>query len=1267
MRSNQHFTNYVQSIQSFAKLCIDENEIDELIERLDASKYLKSFIDLPFDAAHDKDCRNLLQIAAAKGLTKLIHFLISKEANLDYNSDGYTALFYAVRNGQLESVRELIAAGANIKIKSGNKFPLTITATMNNRSKILALLLESGLDPDAADHNGDSPLHHAAFENCIECADILIQAGADIDHASEDGSRAVHYAAAQGHAEFLSFLISETNVEIDVPRHNGSTAMSMAAIKGHSKCIEVLADAGVKIDDSNTNKPLLFTMLAADNAECMRALHKAGANVNVVVDEMSLIFNAILLNRTECLKVLIECGANVEVKNVNNETVCHVAVYMKSVDLLKMVIDAGAPVNSKDTKGVTPFLLAALSDSVDCLNFLIAHGVDIQQTDYYGNNSLILAAKAGNLACIKILSQYIPIDAANELGETALYWSAQCGNTECVEALIALGADVNHRNEDGSFALYTAARNGHEKCMALLLNAGANSQQANDYGETAYSAAKRISSETCVLFDSQPAPPAMTLHAWDKNLNSEFIKKTADLPGQSAYLRYANCFGYGFIDNGFCLGISLSFSTSFWISVLTAEEGIFTFYKRLFKLYSLSTTPDTEVNSATIIEFLSFFDRVKLLQDSQSFCQYHHDLLPALLVNASSIEKQYFLEDLVQPLVFNLPDNRSIKRENVYNNAGVFTLNELQDLLDCLVKYLGSLPIELNLFSNRHVITLCYCPTTKDWLLFDANRMKIRAYNSADKSRQWRLVNKIMLALDCHKSQLILQYNLTSINLFKTDLTAQLQLLEKDNIWINIHKLKKYKLTATDNKGDNLLLSSCRLSMCIDITTLINAYKDIISIHDSIEQLITKSGIQGNIPVLKSILAAGYQLNDYHQALRAAATYGQTDYLKFCIESGVNVNLSNETQNTALHAAVANGFAECADLLLQAGAHTDSTNNTKHTPLFLAVAGKSVICMQLLIKGNVNGLSADVNYCDINGKTPLHIAAAIGFMAGVRLLLAANAKVDAQDNEHSTPLHLAATHGHIDVIRELIRYKANINLEDELGNTALITTIMNDHDECSLLLLSEGANTKKTSTGVSAVECALLKSNTTILSALINAGVDINEQMKERTALFTAALLNDLEFVQLLIRAKADVNLGTDKQATPLFIAAQHGHDDVVEELLDCKEIELDKCFITTAESLHSFIETKRLFAKRNMQTFITAQSDPENILMTPRDIATIMGHKRIVTMLDEAAHRKKQTHPPVANHVASFFSNRNTLIKIGIGSLLLTAGIAAATTLYKK
>jgi ankyrin repeat protein len=102
------------------------------------------------------------------------------------NPDG--ALIQAASDGNIEAVKQHLAAGAdvNAKVKFGWA-PLHI-ATMFGHKEIAELLISSGADMNAKDNNdGWIPLHYAAQKGHKEIAELLISKGADVNAKNKNG------------------------------------------------------------------------------------------------------------------------------------------------------------------------------------------------------------------------------------------------------------------------------------------------------------------------------------------------------------------------------------------------------------------------------------------------------------------------------------------------------------------------------------------------------------------------------------------------------------------------------------------------------------------------------------------------------------------------------------------------------------------------------------------------------------------------------------------------------------------------------------------------------------------------------------------------------------------------------------------------------------------------------------------------------------------------------------------------------------------------
>lgn len=85
----------------------------------------------------------------------------------------------------------------------------------------------------------------------------------------------------------------------------------------------------------------------------------------------------------------------------------------------------------------------------------------------------------------------------------------------------------------------------------------------------------------------------------------------------------------------------------------------------------------------------------------------------------------------------------------------------------------------------------------------------------------------------------------------------------------------------------------------------------------------------------------------------------------------------------------------------------------------------------------LTGKGADPNIADKRGRTPLQIAANLGFVDGVEVLLAAGARVDPTDRTGETPLIAAVHQNNLALVRLLLSKGANPDHADNSGRTAL--------------------------------------------------------------------------------------------------------------------------------------------------------------------------------------------------------------------------------------
>jgi uncharacterized protein len=115
-------------------------------------------------------------------------------------ADGFTALHLAAFFGGADSVRALLAAGADANADAEN--PLRVrplhSAVASRDCESVRALLEAGAEPNVVQQGGFTPLHGAAHAGEAEMVRLLIAHGADPQMTTDDGKDA--RALAEGEA-----------------------------------------------------------------------------------------------------------------------------------------------------------------------------------------------------------------------------------------------------------------------------------------------------------------------------------------------------------------------------------------------------------------------------------------------------------------------------------------------------------------------------------------------------------------------------------------------------------------------------------------------------------------------------------------------------------------------------------------------------------------------------------------------------------------------------------------------------------------------------------------------------------------------------------------------------------------------------------------------------------------------------------------------------------------------------------------------------------
>ncbi|XP_066520456.1 protein phosphatase 1 regulatory subunit 12C-like [Hoplias malabaricus] len=192
-------------------------------------------------------------------------------------------------------------------------------------------------------------------------------------------------------------------------------------------------------------------------------------------------------------------------------------------------------------------------------------------------------------------------------------------------------------------------------------------------------------------------------------------------------------------------------------------------------------------------------------------------------------------------------------------------------------------------------------------------------------------------------------------------------------------------------------------------------------------------------------------------ALHQACIDGSTEVVSFLVTQGANVNQVDNEGWTPLHVAASCGNMEIAEFLLKHGASLSAVNCDGDVPLDIAEdENMEALLQEHVLKQGVDleaakrleeehimqdarswlteGPPANVQH-PRTGATPLHVAAAKGYLEAIKLLCLCGLDVSAKDWDGWTPLHAAAHWGQREACSLLAEQLCDMEAHSNGGQT----------------------------------------------------------------------------------------------------------------------------------------------------------------------------------------------------------------------------------------
>jgi ankyrin repeat protein len=296
------------------------------------------------------------------------------------------------------------------------------------------------------------------------------------------------------------------------------------------------------------------------------------------------------------------------------------------------------------------------------------------------------------------------------------------------------------------------------------------------------------------------------------------------------------------------------------------------------------------------------------------------------------------------------------------------------------------------------------------------------------------------------------------------------------------------------------------------------------------------------------------------QAVAAQSTGPQPDDLRlaaFAQASASQAAGGNDSVDRRLVEAARHQDTAAVQALLDERVDVDSPQADGATPLAWAVHWNDLDMANLLIRAGAN-----VNAANELGMTPLMLACTNGSAPMVETLLQAGADPSVERPSGDTALMTAARTGNVDVVRLLVAQGADVNATTIGGYTALMWAAAERHANVVRVLAEIGADVhartvaptpRERRGGMGRKEPTVLSQFEAVNPAALPRDGDLDPPRSEGgfTPLLYGVMAGDLDTVDVLLAAGANVDEAGPDGVTALMLALNKRHEDIALLLLN--------------------------------------------------------------------------------------------------------------------
>ena len=368
----------------------------------------------------------------------------TRRVNEVWSAGQITALMFASRRGDLDIVKVLLRAGADVGRSSKRMSTASAMAAEEGHTEVLHALLAAGAELDLPDDDGFTPLGIACENGHESATRALLDASSDPNYSRKNGWTHLITAAFNGYSKVAAALV-EGGADPNIAKSNGYSGVIAASYNGFDNMLGVLVELGAVVDAPMMNGwNALMVACAQGHTAVVAKLCDARASVNYCRPSngfSALMVAVVSTHSSTCAKILLQHHASVDLKDKHGTTALMHAAWHGHIASVDILLQVKATPTLARLGGTTPIMDAACGGHEFVISHLLEAKADADAADSHGFTALMHAARKGHdAAMLPLVRATMALNRKDKCNQSAL---DHASTTSAIDRLLKAGAEMS--------------------------------------------------------------------------------------------------------------------------------------------------------------------------------------------------------------------------------------------------------------------------------------------------------------------------------------------------------------------------------------------------------------------------------------------------------------------------------------------------------------------------------------------------------------------------------------------------------------------------------------------------------------------------------------------------------------------------------------------------------------------------------------------------------------------------------------------------------